>query len=93
MLDHDKDHQKPYSERDHKDEPRALTEEELAKHPHFRRQTKTYQARKRYVRDLWIYSGLLIMFMPLTAQVISLAALAFISLSVLDGEAGAGEDC
>lgn len=66
--------------------PEGMSEEELAKHPNWRRYTKSYQAKRGYVRDLWIYSGVLMIFMPLPLQVFSLAALSFISLSILDAE-------
>lgn len=71
--------------------PPDLSERELAKHPSWRRYTKGYKARRGYVRDLWIYSGLLIIFMPLSLQVFMLAGLSFISLSILDAE-GEAED-
>lgn len=71
--------------------PPGLSEEELAKHPSWRRYTKGYKARRGYVRDLWIYSGLLIIFMPLSLQVFMLAGLSFISLSILDAEAEADD--
>lgn len=66
--------------------PPGLSDEELAKHPSWRRYTKDYKARRGYVRDLWIYSGLLIIFMPLSLQIFTLAGLSFISLSILDAE-------
>ncbi|BCD97311.1 hypothetical protein [Marinagarivorans cellulosilyticus] len=66
--------------------PEGMSEEELAKHPSWRRHTKSYQAKRGYVRDLWIYSGMLMIFMPLPLQVFCLAALSFISLSILDAE-------
>lgn len=56
------------------------------KNPDWRRQTPGYRARRGYVRDLWIYSGCLIIFMPLSLQVFCLAALSFLSLSILDAE-------
>ena len=56
------------------------------KNPDWRRQTPAYRARRGYVRDLWIYSGCLIIFMPLSLQVFCLAALSFLSLSILDAE-------
>ncbi len=43
-------------------------------------------ARQRYVRDLWTYVGMLIVFMPLPGQIFSLLVLAFVSLSILDAE-------
>lgn len=66
--------------------PEQWSDKERTKHPRWRRQTQSYRARKRYVRDLWIYSGVLIIFMPLSMQVFCLAALSFLSLSILDGE-------
>lgn len=69
----------------------AFAKSELEKHPHWRRKSPQYAAKRRYVRDLWIYSGLLIIFLPLSVQIISVAALGFLSLSVLDDE-GSRED-
>lgn len=66
--------------------PEGMSEEELEKHPNWRRYTKSYRTKRGYVRDLWIYGGVLILFMPLPLQVFSLAALSFISLSILDAE-------
>ena len=66
--------------------PDGLSDDELAKHPSWRRYTKGYKARRAYVRDLWIYGGVLVLFMPLPLQVFSLAALSFLSLSILDSE-------
>jgi hypothetical protein len=66
--------------------PEGLSEAEMAKHPSWRRYTKSYKARRSYVRDLWTYWGALIIFMPLTLQIFCLASLAFLSLSILDAE-------
>ncbi|HEY7774422.1 MAG TPA: hypothetical protein VIC26_14660 [Marinagarivorans sp.] len=66
--------------------PDGLSDDELAKHPSWRRYTKGYQAKRAYVRDMWIYGGMLVLFMPLPLQVFSLAALSFLSLSILDAE-------
>ena len=64
--------------------PKNATEQELSAHPHWRRYTKNYRARKGLVRDLWIYAGLLIAVLPLPAQMFGLSVLTFVSLSILD---------
>ncbi len=55
---------------------------------HRRCQAHSDGERKRYVRDLWIYSGAIIFFMPLGMQIFCLAGLSFLSLSIIDDDDG-----
>lgn len=72
--------------RNHNQNHNRNKDDDITKNPDWRRQTPGYRARRGYVRDLWIYSGCLIIFMPLSLQVFCLAALSFLSLSILDAE-------
>ncbi len=68
-------------------EPKTVVPSADETHPHYRRMTPAYRARKAVVRDMWIYAGLVICLLPLAAQIVTLAALGFLSLSILDNEA------
>ena len=66
--------------------PAGATEDELESHPHWRRFSKRYRAKKAFVRDAWIGGGLVIACLPGPAQAVALVTLVFLSLSILDEE-------
>lgn len=53
-------------------------------HPHLRRQTAVYRQKRSLVKDIWIGSGLIVIFMPLSVQLTLLLATVFLSFCILD---------
>lgn len=53
-------------------------------HPSLRRQTEVYLQKKDLVKDIWIGSGMIIIFMPLSIQMTMLLATVFLSFCILD---------
>ncbi len=65
-------------------DPQRLTEEERARHPHWRRSTAAYRRKRRIVRDVWIGSGLAMLLLPFKVLVPLLLFTTFISFAILD---------
>ncbi len=64
--------------------PHELDKDAIAEHPHWRRATSKYRRKKSRVMNLWIGSGLIMLFLSLPG-VIALGLLTtFLSFAVLD---------
>ncbi len=61
-----------------------LSEQQRARHPHWRRTTAVYRRKRRIVRDVWIGSGLAMLLLPLKALVPLLLFTTFLSFAILD---------
>ncbi len=61
-----------------------VSERERARHPSWRRYTRRYAAKRRIVRDVWIVSGLIMLALPLAAQILLALATTFLAFVILD---------
>lgn len=64
--------------------PPNTPESQLEKHPSWRRYTRKYLRKKAIVKDVWIASGTMIIFMPLYWQITMLLITTFLSFCILD---------
>ena len=64
--------------------PHNMTEAERAQHPTFRRYTRRYRKKQKIVRDMWLVSGLLMLFAPLSFILVLVMATTFLAFVILD---------
>lgn len=64
--------------------PPNLGDEELERHPSWRRKTRKYRKKRQIVRDLWILSGLLMLSAPLGLMLVLGIGTTFLSFVILD---------
>ncbi len=64
--------------------PPGLSEDELARHPSWRRTTRKYQRKRKLVRDLWLFSGAIMVVIPPAATLGLALGTTFLAFMVLD---------
>ncbi len=64
--------------------PPGLSEQEKAAHPSWRRYTSKYRRKRRVVRDLWLYSGVLMVVVPFPLLLVMALGTTLLSFVILD---------
>lgn len=64
--------------------PGTLPDCARARHPGWRRHTRRYRIKRRIVREIWLWSGAVMIFLPLGALLTLALATTFLSFAVLD---------
>ena len=64
--------------------PRNMSEIDQARHPNYRRTTRRYRKKQRIVRDIWIVSGTLMLWIPLSFLLVLAMATTFLAFMILD---------
>lgn len=64
--------------------PRNMSETDRARHPNYRRYTRRYRKKQRIVRDIWIVSGALMLWVPLSFLLVLALATTFLAFMILD---------
>jgi hypothetical protein len=61
-----------------------MSETDRARHPSYRRYTRRYRKKQRIVRDIWIVSGTLMLWVPLSFLLVLAMATTFLAFMILD---------